>query len=65
MEIGLRSRSAGYHTRDDFLDVCEWKTRGRPRTAIARKSRFEARAEFIFAAGIPLRRANLHPSCQD
>jgi hypothetical protein len=31
MEIGARSRSAGYYTRDDFLDVCEWKTRGRPR----------------------------------
>ena len=31
LEIGARSRSAGYYTRADFLEVCEWKTRGRPR----------------------------------
>jgi len=31
LEIGERSRTAGYYTREDFLGVCEWKTRGRPR----------------------------------
>jgi len=31
LQIGARSRVAGYYTRDDFLEVCEWKTRGRPR----------------------------------
>ena len=31
LEIGERSRSRGYYTREDFLEVCEWKTRGRPR----------------------------------
>lgn len=30
-EIGARSRSAGYYAKVDFLEVCEWKTRGRPR----------------------------------
>jgi hypothetical protein len=31
LEIGERSRKAGYCTHEDFLEVCERKTRGRVR----------------------------------
>jgi hypothetical protein len=37
-EIGVRSRLAGFYTRPDFLTVCEWKTRGRPRRYYQRNS---------------------------
>jgi len=30
-KIGDRSKLASFYTREDFLTVCEWKTRGRPR----------------------------------
>ena len=43
LEIGKRSRSAGYYTRDDFLEVCEWKTRGRPRRHYQRNSEEDVR----------------------
>ena len=43
LEIGERSRRAGYYTRDDFLEVCEWKTRGRPRRHYERNSEEEVR----------------------
>jgi hypothetical protein len=37
-QIGERSRRAGFYTREDFLSVCEWKTRGRPRRHYIRNS---------------------------
>lgn len=43
LEIGERTRKAGYYTRDDFLDVCEWKTRGRPRRHYQRNSEDDVR----------------------
>lgn len=43
LEIGERSRGAGYYTRCDFLDVCEWKTRGRPRRHYQRNSEEDVR----------------------
>jgi hypothetical protein len=43
LEIGVRSRSAGYYKRDDFLEVCEWKTRGRPRRHYQRNSEQDVR----------------------
>ena len=43
LEIGERSRRAGYYTRDDFLEVCEWKTRGRPRRHYQRNSEEDVR----------------------
>jgi len=43
LEIGERSRRAGYYTRADFLDVCEWKTRGRPRRHYQRNSEEDVR----------------------
>jgi hypothetical protein len=42
-EIGVRSRMAGYYTRGDFLGVCEWKTRGRPRRHYQRNSEDDVR----------------------
>jgi hypothetical protein len=43
LAIGVRSRVAGYYTRDDFLEVCEWKTRGRPRRHYQRNSEEDVR----------------------
>jgi hypothetical protein len=43
LEIGMRSRNAGYYTRDDFWAVCEWKTRGRPRRHYQRNSEEDIR----------------------
>jgi len=43
IEIGVCSRSAGHYTRDDFLEVCEWKTRGRPRRHYQRNSEEDVR----------------------
>ena len=43
LEIGERCRRAGYYTRDDFLEVCEWKTRGRPRRHYQRKEEDDVR----------------------
>lgn len=43
LEIGERSRKAGYYTKDDFLEVCEWKTRGRPRRHYQRNSEDDVR----------------------
>ena len=43
LEIGERSRRAGYFTRDEFLEVCEWKTRGRPRRHYQRNSEEDVR----------------------
>jgi len=42
-EIGERSRLAGFYTRQDFLTVCEWKTRGRPRRHYQRNSEEDVR----------------------
>ena len=41
--IGERSRLAGFYTRQDFLTVCEWKTRGRPRRHYRRNSEEDVR----------------------
>lgn len=41
--IGERSRLAGFYTRQDFLTVCEWKTRGRPRRHYQRNSEEDVR----------------------
>jgi len=43
LEIGDRSRKAGHFTREDFLEVCEWKTRGRPRRHYERNSEEDVR----------------------
>jgi hypothetical protein len=43
LKIGMRSRNAGYYTRRDFLEVCEWKTRGRPRRYYQLNSRQDVR----------------------
>lgn len=43
LEAGERARRAGYFTRDDFLEVCEWKTRGRPRRHYTRNSEDDVR----------------------
>jgi hypothetical protein len=43
LEIGERSRRAGYYTREDFLEVCEWKTRGRVRRHYQRNSEEDVR----------------------
>jgi hypothetical protein len=49
LEIGRRSRSAGYYTRDDFLEVCEWKTRGRPRRHYQRNLEKDVRQVTVIA----------------
>jgi hypothetical protein len=58
MEIGARRRSAGYYTRDDFLDVCEWKTRRRPRrhSPLSLDSRLvlNSFSPLVFHAGAPI-----------
>jgi len=33
----------GYYTRQDFLEICEWKTRGRPRRHYQRNSEEDVR----------------------
>jgi hypothetical protein len=43
LQAGERARAAGYFTRDDFLEVCEWKTRGRPRRHYTRNSEDDIR----------------------
>jgi hypothetical protein len=43
LEIGERSKRAGFYTRDDFIEVCEWKTRGRPRRHYRRNSEEDVR----------------------
>jgi hypothetical protein len=48
-EIGQRSRLAGYYTREDFLTVCEWKTRGRPRRHYILNSEDDVRRQTTIA----------------
>ncbi len=48
-EIGKRSRLAGFYTRGDFLRVCEWKTRGRPRRHYERNSEEDVRRQTAIA----------------
>ncbi len=48
-EIGERSRLAGFLTRDDFLSLCEWKTRGRPRRHYIRNSEDAVRRQTAIA----------------
>ncbi|MGD0500411.1 MAG: hypothetical protein ABSC23_18470 [Bryobacteraceae bacterium] len=43
--IGERSRLAGFYTRGDFLVVCKWKTRGRPRRHYERNSDEDVRLQ--------------------
>ncbi len=43
LEVGRRSREAGYYTRADFLEVCEWKTRGRVRRHYERNKEDDVR----------------------
>ena len=43
LQIGARSRNAGYYTRKDFIYVCDWKTRGRARRHYERNSEEEVR----------------------
>jgi hypothetical protein len=31
LAIGARSKKAGCYTKTDFVEICDWKTRGRPR----------------------------------
>jgi hypothetical protein len=38
LKAGERARTAGHFTKKDFLEVCEWKTRGRPRRYYTRNS---------------------------
>ncbi|MGD0775056.1 MAG: hypothetical protein ABSC05_19750 [Candidatus Solibacter sp.] len=38
LQIGERSRAVGFYTQKDFLIVCKWKTRGRPRRHYERNS---------------------------
>jgi hypothetical protein len=52
LEIGERSRRAGYYTRDDFLEVCEWKTRGRPRRHYQQNSEEDVRRVTTIALSI-------------
>jgi hypothetical protein len=42
-EIGERSRKAGYFTREDFLEICDWKS-ARPRGHCALNSAAAVRA---------------------
>jgi hypothetical protein len=46
---GDRSKAAGFYTRDDFLIICEWKTRGRPRRHYQRNSEEEVRRQSAIA----------------
>ena len=48
-KIGERSRLAGFYTRTDFLTVCEWKTRGRPRRHYQRNSEEDVRRQTAIA----------------
>jgi hypothetical protein len=43
LEAGERARSAGYFTLDDFLKVCDWKTRRRSRRHYILNSEDEVR----------------------
>jgi hypothetical protein len=52
LAIGERSKSAGYYTRADFLEVCEWKTRGRPRHHYQSNSEKEVRRVTALALSI-------------
>lgn len=31
LDIGARAKALGYYTQPDFVAICNWKTRGRPR----------------------------------
>jgi len=43
LKAGARARTAGYFTRDDFVEVCDWKTRGRPRRHYTQNSEEDIR----------------------
>ena len=59
LEIGMRSRRVGYYTRDDFLEVCEWKTRGRPRRHYQRNSEEDVRRATTIALSSPEERTRI------
>jgi len=46
---GDHARAAGFYTRDDFLLVCEWKSRGRPRRHYQRNSDEDVRRQSAIA----------------
>jgi hypothetical protein len=51
--IGERSRLAGFYTKQDFLTICEWKTRGRPRRHYQRNSEEDVRRLTAIALTTP------------
>src|SRR5665213_938027 len=53
LKIGMRSKNAGHYTRRDFLEVCEWKTRGRPRRYYLLNSRQDVRRTTTIALSSP------------
>jgi hypothetical protein len=53
LDIGARSRIAGYYTKDDFIKVCDWKTRGRPRRHYSANSEGDVREQTHIALTTP------------
>ena len=49
LKAGERASSAGFYTKRDFLLVCKWKTRGRPRRHYESNSEEDVRRQTAIA----------------
>lgn len=53
LKAGERARRTGYFTLEDFIEVCEWKTRGRPRRHYSGNSEKEVHRVTALALASP------------